>query len=166
MCFISAIVAGDHGETSLWKSWMEGAVMFTEAIHAWLPTVIAGGALALIWTDVRNTKRQLSAKFDELTVAFKKALYRDDGTANYMHRSNCEREQARCQSITCGKIESISVKMDLMDSKMEHAKEQHSAQLGDVRQALAVLSERVEQLSKDVSLNIKRGGTNEQTFSK
>lgn len=140
--------------------------MVSEAIQAWLPTVIAGGALALIWTDVRSTKRQLSEKFDELSVAFKKALYRDDGTANYMHRSSCEREQARCQALTCGKIEAISVKMDLMDAKRDHAKEQHTAQLGDVRQALAVLSERVEQLSEEVAQDFKRGGTNGKTFSK
>ena len=138
--------------------------MFTEAIHAWLPTVIAGGALALdLDRCAQHQAPTLSAKFDELTVAFKKALYREDGTTNYTPRSTCEREQARCQSITCGKIEAISVKMDLMDAKREHAKEQHTAQLGDVRQALAVLSERVEQLSEDVhTQGIKRGGNNGQ----
>jgi hypothetical protein len=45
----------------------------------------------------------------------------------------------------------MSIKMDLMDSKREHAKELQTAQMGDVKQALAVLSERVEQLSEDVS---------------
>ena len=131
-------------------------------IQGWLPTVIAGGALALVWGDMRSTKRQLSGKFEELTNAFKKALYREDGTTNYMPRPTCERGQARCQSITCGEIEAISVKMDLMDAKREHAKEQHTAQLGDVRQALAVLSERMEQLSEDVHTQGKRGGNNGQ----
>jgi len=130
-------------------------------IQGWLPTVIAGGALALVWGDMRSTKRLLSGKFEDLTNAFKKALYREDGTTNYMPRQTCEREQTRCQAMTCGKIEAISVKMDLMDAKREQAKEQHTAQLGDVRQALAVLSERVEQLSDDVhTQGAKKGGIN------
>ena len=135
-------------------------------LQTWLPTLAATGAFGLLWNDMRGTKRQLAAKLDELTSSLKKALYREDGTTVYIPRQSCEREQARCQSLMFGKIEAISVKMDLMDAKRDHAKEQHTAQLGDVRKDIAVLSERVEQLSKDVSLNIKRGGTNEQTFSK
>jgi uncharacterized protein YceH (UPF0502 family) len=129
-------------------------------LQAWLPTGIAAGALALIWGDVRSTKRQLSAKVDEISAAFKKMLFRDDGSTNYMLRQSCEREQSRCQQMTCGKIEALSVKMDLMDAKREHAKEQQTAQMGDVKQALAVLSERVEQLSQDVALQTSKGGNN------
>jgi uncharacterized protein YceH (UPF0502 family) len=120
-------------------------------IQAWLPTAIAGGALALIWNDVRNTKNQLTSKADELSNSLRHALYREDGTTHFMPRNGCEREQNRCQAITCGKIEALSVKMDLMDSRREHAKEQSQAQMFDVKQALAVLTERVEQLSEDMA---------------
>lgn len=120
-------------------------------LHAWLPTLIAGGALALIWSDMRAAKRQLWQKLEEFSLEFKRALYRDDGTTHFMPRNGCEREQARCQANTCGKIEAISVKMDLMDAKREHAKEMAQNQMADVKQALAVLTERVEQLSEDVS---------------
>lgn len=120
-------------------------------IQAWLPTVIAGGALALIWTDMRGIKRQLASQVSELASTLRHALYREDGQTNYMPRNGCEREQARCQQITCGKIEALSVKMDLFDSRREHAKEQSALQMSDVKQALAVLSERVEQLSEDVA---------------
>jgi hypothetical protein len=53
----------------------------------------------------------------------------------------------------------------LMDAKREHAKDLQAAQMGDVKQALAVLSERVEQLSQDVAQTIK-GGNHVQNFSK
>jgi len=119
-------------------------MMDTAALQAWLPTAVAGGALALIWNDLRKSKAELSE-------SLRRALYRDDGTTNYMPRMGCEREQSRCQILTCGKIEALSAKMDLMDSRREHAKEQQQAQMGDVKQAIAVLSERVEQLSRDVT---------------
>ena len=119
-------------------------MMDTATLQAWLPTAVAGGALALIWNDLRKSKAELSE-------SLRRALYRDDGTTNYMPRMGCEREQSRCQILTCGKIEALSAKMDLMDSRREHAKEQQQAQMGDVKQAIAVLSERVEQLSRDVT---------------
>ena len=125
--------------------------MDTANVHAWLPTVIAGGALALIWADVRASKRQLGKRLEEFALDFRHALYRDDGTTHFMPRNGCEREQSRCQQITCGKIEAISVKMDLMDAKREHAKEQAQIQMADVGKALAVLTERVEELSKDMA---------------
>jgi hypothetical protein len=53
--------------------------------------------------------------------------------------------------MTCGKMEALSVKMDLMDTRRETAKEQQTAQMGEVRQAIAVLTERVEQLSIDMA---------------
>jgi uncharacterized protein YceH (UPF0502 family) len=112
-------------------------------LQAWLPTAVAGGALALVWNDVRKSKAEL-----------RRSLYHEDGTTNYMPRLSCEREQARCQILTCGKIEALSAKMDLMDSRRENAKEQQQAQMGDVKQAIAVLTERVEQLSQDVSHNV------------
>lgn len=121
-------------------------------IQAWLPTVIAGGALALIWGDMRGVRRELAQKLEELSATMRHALYREDGTTHYMPRSACEREQSRCQQVTCGKIEALSVKMDLMDSRREQAKEQSLAQMSDVKQALAVLSERVEQLAGDVAV--------------
>jgi uncharacterized protein YceH (UPF0502 family) len=127
------------------------------ALQSWLPTLISGGALALIWGDMRSTKKQLSSKVEELGTTFKRMLFREDGTTNYMLRNGCEREQSRCQAITCGKIEAISAKMDLMDAKREHAKDLQAAQMGDVKQALAVLSERVEQLSSDVAQRTSDG---------
>lgn len=120
-------------------------------LQAWLPTAIAAGALALIWGDVRATKNDILHKMEVFSQEFKKALYRDDGTTHFMPRNGCEREQSRCQAITCGKIEALSVKMDLMDSRREHAKELAQTQMGDVKQALAVLTERVEQLSEDMA---------------
>lgn len=120
-------------------------------LQAWLPTLAATGAFGLLWGDMRSTKRQLGAKLDELSDALKRALYRDDGTTIYVPRQSCEREQARCQSITCGKIEALSVKMDLMDVKREQAKEQQANQMGDMREAIAVLSQRVGQLSDGMS---------------
>jgi uncharacterized protein YceH (UPF0502 family) len=135
-------------------------------LQAWLPTGIAAGALALIWGDVRSTKRELTSRVEEVTSTFKRLLFRDDGSTNYMLRQSCEREQSRCQTITCGKIEALSAKMDLMDAKREHAKEQQTAQMGDIKQALAVLSERVEQLSQDVSQQTAKGGSHVKDFSK
>jgi uncharacterized protein YceH (UPF0502 family) len=120
-------------------------------LYHWLPTIICGGALTLIWTDMRNTRNKLIGMVENVELALRKALYADDGRTNFMPRLSCEREQSRCQSLTCGKIEALSVKMDLMDSRREHAKEQQQAQMGDVKQALAVLSERMEQLSQEFS---------------
>jgi hypothetical protein len=120
-------------------------------LQGWIPTIVAGGALALLWNDIRNAKAQFAFKIDEVVNSLKKALFREDGITNYMPRLTCEREQGRCQQNTLAKIEAMSVKMDLMDTKREHAKELQTAQMGDVKQALAVLSERVEQLSADVS---------------
>jgi hypothetical protein len=118
----------------------------------------------VLWNDVRNSKAQLFIKIDEVTAAFKKSLFRDDGITNYMPRSTCEREQERCQRNTLTKIEAVSVKMDLMDAKREHAKELQTAQMGDIKQALAVLAERVEQLSNDVSQQTQKGGHHAQDF--
>ena len=129
-------------------------------LQAWLPTAIAAGALALIWGDMRASKRELTGMIETMSASIKKALYADDGRTHFMPRLSCEREQSRCQSVTCGKIEAISVKMDLMDARREQAKEQQQSQMGDVKQALAVLSERVEQLSQDVSKQTNKGGTN------
>ena len=141
--------------------------MDISTLQAWLPTGIAAGALALIWGDMRASKRELTAMIEAMSVSIKKALYADDGRTHFMPRLSCEREQSRCQSVTCGKIEAILVKMDLMDAKREHAKEQQQSQMGDVKQALAVLSERVEQLSEDVSKQSNKGGNNHvQNFSK
>jgi len=125
-------------------------------LQAWLPTGIAAGALALIWGDLRSTKRELISKVDEAAASLKRALFREDGSTNYMLRQGCEREQLRCQTLTCGKVEELSAKMDLMDAKREHAKDLQAAQMGDIKQALAVLSERVEKLSQDVSQRTNR----------
>jgi uncharacterized protein YceH (UPF0502 family) len=125
-------------------------------LQAWLPTGIAAGALALVWGDVRSTKRQLFVKVDVISDSFKKLLFREDGTTNYIPRISCEREQLRCQTLTCGKIGELSAKMDLMDSRRERAKDIQAEQMGDIKQALAVLSERVEQLSQDVSQRTNR----------
>jgi len=116
-------------------------------LQSWVPTIVAGGALALLWNDIRNAKAQIS----EVVSSLKKALFREDGITNYMPRLSCEREQGRCQQTTLAKIDAMSIKMDLMDQKREHAKELQTAQMGDVKKAIAVLSERVEQLSIDVS---------------
>jgi hypothetical protein len=124
-------------------------------LQSWVPTIVAGGALALLWNDIRNAKAQIS----EVVASLKKALFREDGITNYMPRLSCEREQGRCQQTTLAKIDAMSLKMDLMDSKREHAKELQTAQMGDVKQALAVLSERVEQLSEDVA-NVSRNVPN------
>ncbi|MCU0589847.1 MAG: hypothetical protein MUC33_01285 [Desulfobacterales bacterium] len=126
--------------------------MDVATIQAWLPTTIAVGAIALIWADMRGIKRQLATQVSDLASTLRHALYREDGQTHFMPRNGCEREQARCQQITCGKIEALSVKMDLFDSRREHAKEQSAAQMSDVKQALAVLSERVEQLSEDMTV--------------
>ena len=125
-------------------------MMDMATLQGWIPTIVAGGALAILWNDIRNAKAQFATKIDEVVNSLKKALFREDGITNYMPRLTCEREQSRCQSTTLAKIEAMSVKMDLMDSKREHAKELQTAQMGDVKQALAVLSERVEQLSEEV----------------
>jgi hypothetical protein len=124
--------------------------MGIEFIQHWLPTAISAGLLTLIWGDMRSTKRQLSDMVAAMGVSLRNALYASDGRTNYMPRLSCEREQARCQNLTCGKMEAISTKMDLMDARRETAKEQQQTQMGEIRQALAVLSERVEQLSQDM----------------
>jgi uncharacterized protein YceH (UPF0502 family) len=139
-----------------------------EHINAWLPTVVAGGAIALLWNDIRNFKKlildqtqelaksteekaralakETSEKADQVAKEMRHSLFRIDGETVYMPRGACEREQSRCQTLTCGKIDGLAAKLDDMNSKREAAKEAQANQMGDIKQGLALLNEQVEQL--------------------
>jgi uncharacterized protein YceH (UPF0502 family) len=139
-----------------------------EHINAWLPTIIAGGAIALLWNDIRNFKKiiidqtqsladsteekvmtlakETQEKVEQVAKDLHTALFRIDGETVYIPRVTCEREQSRCQTLTCGKIDSISHKLDDMNKQREYAKEMQTAQMGDIKQGLALLNEQVEQL--------------------
>lgn len=106
----------------------------------WLPTLISTGVLGLVWNDLRKFKGVMT-----------KFLFREDGESIYMPRNVCEKEQFRCQTLTCGKIEALGVKMDLMDSKREHAKNNHDLQIGNILQSLAVQNSTIEVLSDDIA---------------
>jgi hypothetical protein len=139
-----------------------------EHINAWLPTVIAGGAIALLWNDIRGFKKvileqtqvlatsteekaralakETGEKAEKVSRDSRTALFRIDGETVYMPRIACEREQTRCQTLTCDKMDSLSNKLDDMNNKREAAKEMQAAQMGDIKQGLALLNEQVEQL--------------------
>ena len=143
-----------------------------EHLNAWLPTVVAGGAIALLWNDIRNFKKSIldqterlaesteakakllaketAEKADQVARDLRLALFRSDGETVYMPRVTCERDQIRCQTLTCGKIDGLAHKLDEMNAKRETAKEAQAAQMGDVKQGLALLNEQVEQLLEKV----------------
>lgn len=105
-------------------------------IETWLPTVVAGGALGMIWLDLRRFKNDMSVKVDEMSDQLKHALYRADGTTNYIPRSECEKEQLRCQAHLCSKIEGLGLKIDKSELRRDREREQLTAELKQVRQSI------------------------------
>jgi hypothetical protein len=95
----------------------------------WLPTAIAGGALAFIWADVRRVR-----------LEWRRALYKEDGTPVYMMRDDCRAEQRDCQAGVCNKIAEVRAKLDAMDARREE-------QRNIIIEQLMRLSSRVEGLS-------------------
>lgn len=74
----------------------------------WIPSVIAGGALAFIWADVRKIR-----------VEWRRALYKDDGTLIYISRDECKTMQHSCQAAVCQKLASVAAKLESMDQRRE-----------------------------------------------
>jgi hypothetical protein len=98
-------------------------------IQAWLPTAVASGLLAVVWIDVRRAR-----------TAWRRALYREDGTPIYVMREECRREQHDCQGMVCTKITAVQVKLDSMDARRE---EQRNVVINQIMQ----MSARIEGLA-------------------
>ena len=98
-------------------------------LQGWLPSVIAGGALAMIWRDVRGVRRE-----------WRQALYKQDGTPIYIMREECRQEQAQCQREVCTKISDMRTKLDAMDARREE-------QRNIIINQLMAVSGRIESIS-------------------
>jgi hypothetical protein len=73
----------------------------------WLPSMIAAGALGLVWADMRSFKKRNTAELKLLQTDFKKALYDENGTTKYVPRGDCERQATSCQKVLCSKIDEL-----------------------------------------------------------
>ncbi len=81
----------------------------------WIPGLIAAGALAFIWWDIRRNKMANEMKL-------KKALYRDDGITVFIPRGECDALHASF----CKKTDEIRKLVADMDKKRELARNEDS----------------------------------------
>lgn len=116
----------------------------------WLPTVVTGGALILIWADIRWAKGQFNQKAEtlkddfikkteEIVNTFRKALYHDDGTTVFAPTVICERERNLCRTMTCSKLDALNAKMISMDAKRERSKDAAIKESNDIKNRLSSL---------------------------
>ena len=82
---------------------------------SWLPTIVALGALAFIWWDIRRSRTMNENKL-------KKALYEKNGTTVYVPRTECKEDHDNF----CKKTEEIKKLIADMDKKRETARKDDS----------------------------------------
>jgi hypothetical protein len=103
-------------------------------LSQWLPTVVAAGGIGLLWYDVRRGRSE-----------WKKALYREDGTPNYITRAECKEEQTACQQHLCGKINEMRLKLDAMDNRRELQRDVISKELSNLTAKIEGLTSRLDE---------------------
>jgi uncharacterized protein YceH (UPF0502 family) len=123
----------------------------TSALQAWLPTVVATGALGLIWLDLRRFKLDVSGKVEKINETLKRALYREDGTTNYIPRTECEKEQLRCRATLCGKIDAQTNILNSMESKRDRERETIFKELQGIAGQVGNLSGKIDENHKHTS---------------
>jgi len=91
----------------------------------WLPTIVALGALAFIWWDIRRNRIMNEKKL-------KKALYKDDGVTVFVPRAECKDEHENF----CKKTEEIKKLIADMDKKRETARKDDSGKWESLQRTL------------------------------
>jgi len=99
----------------------------------WLPGIIAVGALAFIWRDIRMSRTVNENKL-------KKALYKDDGITVYVPRSECKDEHESF----CKKTEEIKKIIAGMDSKRELARKEDASKWEAINRTLGAVDKYME----------------------
>jgi hypothetical protein len=113
-----------------------------QLIHNWLPSLIACGALSLVWAGFQSSKKSMESsvkKLEEFISQIQKemrlALYdADSGITRYVPRADCDRQTGACQRAICSKLDSLDKflrasdadilkQMVRMDDKREKTKE-------------------------------------------
>jgi hypothetical protein len=105
-----------------------------ENLSQWLPTVVAAGGIGLLWYDVRRGRSE-----------WRKALYRDDGTQNFITRAECKEEQTACQQHLCGKINEMRLKLDSMDNRRELQRDVVTRELSNLAAKIEGLTSRLDE---------------------
>lgn len=138
--------------------------------YAWLPTIVASGAIMLLWVDIRAFKKTILDELSRITIdAEKKAkdlafdtqqkaekvarelhdfLFRSDGTTVYVPTITCGKERLDCQQDTCKKIDTIFYKLDEIVRTRDFAKDTMMQQMAETNKILALLSDRMKKITE------------------
>jgi len=99
----------------------------------WLPSLIAAGALAFVWWDIRRSRIMNETKL-------KKALYKDDGVTVFIPRSECKDNQ----EMFCKKTEEIKKLVAELDKKIERGQKDESAKWEGIQHTLGKIDQYME----------------------
>jgi len=100
---------------------------------AWLPGIVAVGALAAIWWDIRRSRTMNEIKL-------KKALYKEDGVTVYIPRSECKDNQ----ETFCKKTEEIKRLVADLDKKIGQGQKDESAKWEALQHTLGKIDQYME----------------------
>jgi hypothetical protein len=96
---------------------------------SWVPSLIATGALAFVWFDIRRFKKDI-----------RNALYAPDGVTRYIPRSECAEREGKYHDSVCNKIDEIKIIQHESNAKRESARESNESRLRSIEQSLAKIS--------------------------
>jgi hypothetical protein len=138
-----------------------------QLIHNWLPSLIACGALGLVWAGFQSSKKsmELSVKkledfVSQVQKEMRSALYADSGITRYVLRTDCDRQSDACQRAICSKIDNLDrfiktsdadilKQMIRMDDKREKTKESLRKDFESLKAAVERLTGKFEQREVD-----------------
>ena len=106
----------------------------------WLPGIVAVGALAFIWWDIRRGRNMTDNKLKSSENKFKKALYNDDGVTVYIPRSECKNNQ----ETFCKKTEEIKKLVADLDKKIGQGQKEESAKWEGIQHTLGKIDQYME----------------------
>lgn len=85
----------------------------------YIPSMVAVGAMGLVWFDMKRFKKNISDQFNNLQTEIRNSIYSPNGVIRYVSRVDCEKSASLCQARVCGKIEEVKTAVAKSDSEIK-----------------------------------------------